>query len=95
MHYNELKLDCLPPGSRRVWLHKDECKFYRDEFQRAYSAPIINISVRDCIDFAINLYNLAGSVDINSIKFLKPNLESTTKILNNVQLSPYKNQYVR
>jgi hypothetical protein len=84
-----------------VWLAKDESQKYEDmrnlkalkEFKgskellrtRAFTASVPQVSVSDFVEFSINWHNLYGLTRLESIKFEKPKIEVTSKVLEKIE----------
>ena len=46
---------------------------------RPYVQPVCQICSKDTIEIAINLFSMAGLVDVNSITWLEPDIKSTPR----------------
>ncbi|XP_026193228.1 uncharacterized protein LOC34623623 [Cyclospora cayetanensis] len=60
-----------PAGSkRRVWLHRDMCRFHGDETGQAALAPLGPVCVGDFIELPVVLANGIGIADLHTIRWL-------------------------
>lgn len=63
-----------PAGSkRRMWLHRDLCRFHGDETGQAVLTPLGPVCVGDLIELPIVLANGIGLADLSTVRWLPLN----------------------
>ena len=84
----EFKLDCVPKAKRKVWTHRDECRFHGEDQRRSYTQQVPPICEGDEFEFAVNWYNLLGLVRLDTVQWQPPVVQDTRVLLKSIQLSP-------
>ena len=74
--------DVIKKGRKSTWAHKDDSKIHGTTEIQAYTRQVSQVCMGDLIEFVINIYNMQGLVDLDSISFTLPKIEDTNKILN-------------
>uniref|UniRef100_A0A0G4F1Z4 Uncharacterized protein n=1 Tax=Chromera velia CCMP2878 TaxID=1169474 RepID=A0A0G4F1Z4_9ALVE len=69
------KFSVLPKGSkRRIWAERDICRHHGDEARIATTPWIMPVCVGDVVEFGVQLANLVGAVDLDSVRMEKVNI---------------------
>lgn len=83
----EFKIDCTDKGKRKIWCHRDECKYHGTDSIRAYTQQIPVVNIGDNIELAINWFSLFGLLRLETIIWQLPILQNSQKILKSLQLT--------
>lgn len=88
---NEFAFGVASAGSkRRLWLHKDVCRFHGDETGVAAVTRLGPVCVGDFIQVAISISNARGNTDLSSVEWIA----ATVNPLPSHGLSPWRAVHV-
>lgn len=74
---NEFAFAAAPAGSkRRLWLHKDLCRFHGDETGVAAVTRLGPVCVGDFVQVAVGISNARGNTEVSSVEWIAASTSS-------------------